>query len=165
MKTLEDLVVQKLGDLINLVLARVIKPDIKLDKVTELDEEAIAKLKEQYGIEGIILDVDETLRKNMSRIPKCNEDWIERLRGQLKVVILTNGIDREIEGFFKGKGIDYIDFAQKPLKKNFMNACNKMMVDPEKVLVVGDSLFADIHGGRRNRMKTALVKNVEDTQK
>ena len=32
-------------------------------------------------------------------------------------------------------------------------------------MVVGDSLFDDIHGGQRNDMVTALVKNVIDKER
>ena len=164
MKTIEDLVADKLYEIINYTLSKVIKPDITIDKVTQLDENMIAKIKDKYSIEGIILDVDDTLRKNMNKIPKCNQEWVERLRGQLKVIIVSNGNDRDIEKFFREKGIDYIGFAHKPLKKNFIKACEKMEVEPDKVLVVGDSVIDDIHGGKRNRMKTALVKKVEEEE-
>ena len=122
----------------------------------------IAKLKEEHGIEGVILDVDETIRKNMRNIPKVNQEWIQKLKGQLKVIIVSNGRDKSIKKFFEDIGIDYIGFAHKPLKKNFIKACERMNVEPQKVLVVGDHLFNDIHGGQRNNMKTALVKSVEE---
>ena len=40
-----------------------------------------------------------------------------------------------------------------------------MDVDPSKVLVLGDSLLDDIYGGKRNNMKTALVKDVDDEER
>lgn len=165
MKSIDEIVADKIYSIINYVLAKVIKPDIKIDKVRQLDEEMIKKLKQEYGIEGIILDVDETLRKNMNNIPQCNQEWIEKIKGQLKIIIVSNGKDPSIKKFLEERGIDYIDFACKPLKKNFMKACEKMNVDAEKVLVVGDSLFDDIYGGKRNKMKTVLVKEVEDEER
>ena len=39
-----------------------------------------------------------------------------------------------------------------------------MNVTPVSVLMVGNSLFDDIYGGKRNKMKTALVKEVEDNE-
>ena len=161
MKTLEDLVAEKLCDLVHYALSKIIKPDMTLNKVNELDIQAIEKMKQQYGIEAIILDVDDTLRKEMKDIPKCNKEWIEGLKGKIKIMIVSNGVDRDMEKYFKENGIDYIGFACKPLKKNFINACKKMNVNPESVLMVGDSLFDDIYGGKRNNMKTALVKEVE----
>lgn len=164
MKTLEDLVAEKLCDLVHYALSKIIKPDMTLNKVNELDIQAIEKMKQQYGIEAIILDVDDTLRKEMKDIPKCNKEWIEGLKGKIKIMIVSNGVDRNIEKYFKENGIDYIGFACKPLKKNFLKACEKMNVNPESVLMVGDSLFDDIYGGKRNNMKTALVKEVEDNE-
>ena len=165
MKTLEDLVAEKLCDLVHYALSKIIKPDMTLNKVNELDIQAIEKMKQQYGIEAIILDVDDTLRKEMEDIPKCNKEWIEGLKGKIKIMIVSNGVDRDIEKYFKENGIDYIGFACKPLKKNFLKACEKMNVNPESVLMVGDSLFDDIYGGKRNNMKTALVKEVEDNER
>lgn len=162
MMTLDEMVANKLMDLVNYMLSKIIKPDITVDKVTQLNEEEIEKIKQKYGIEGIILDVDDTLRKNMQSIPKANKDWIESLRGKIKIIIVSNGKDKNIEKYFKEKCIDYIGFAHKPLKRNFLKACQKMNLNPDKVLVVGDSLFDDIYGGKRNNMKTTLVKTVED---
>ena len=112
--------------------------------------------------DGIILDVDETLRKELKDIPKCNKEWIESVKGKLKIIILSNGRDSEIKQYFEDNGIDYIGFANKPLKKSFIKACEKLELTPDKVMVIGDSLFGDIYGGKRNNMKTALVKDVEE---
>lgn len=165
MKKLEEIIGDKILELAHYILSKFVKPNIVIDKVSQLNENEIERLKQIYGIEGIILDVDETLRKEMKNIPKCNKDWIESLIGKIKIIILSNGIDKKIEKYFQEKGIDYIGFAHKPLKKNFIKACEKMNISPDKVLVVGDSLFDDIYGGKRNNMKTALVKEVEDNER
>ena len=162
MKSLDELMADKIYELVNYMLAKKIKPDMKLERVTSLTREDVRKIKENLGIEGVILDIDETVRKDMKAIPKCNQEWIEMLKNELKVIVVSNGIDKGIEDFFKLQGIDYIGFAHKPMKKNFIKACEKMAMHPEKVLVIGDSLFSDIWGGKRNNMKTALVKNVDE---
>ena len=162
MESIEDLIINKICSLVNVILSKMIKPDIKIGKISELDTNTIEKLKKDYGIEGTILDVDETIRKNMRSIPKVNQEWIDNLRRQLKIIIVSNGQDKNIEKFFNDMGIEYISCAFKPMKKNFIKACEKMNIEPSKILVVGDSLFDDIYGGKRNEMKTALVKDVED---
>lgn len=165
MKKLEEIIGDKLLDMVNYVLSKTIKPDITIDKVSQLDEEKIEELKQKYGIEGIIIDVDETLRKDMKNIPEVNKEWMENLKNIIKIIILSNGTDKKIEEYFKEKGIDYISFAHKPLKKNFLKACQEIGVEPDKVLVVGDSLLDDVYGGKRNNMKTVLVKEVEDDER
>lgn len=165
MKKIDEIVSEKIISLAQYVVSKLIKSDITVEKLTQIDDQELEKIKQEYGIEGIILDVDETLRKEMQNIPKCNQEWIENLNGKIKIIVLSNGIDKNIEEYFKNKGIDYIGFAHKPLKRNFIKACNKMEVNPENVLVIGDSLFDDIHGGRKNKMKTLLVKNVEENER
>lgn len=162
MRKIEEIIGDKIIDLSHYLLAKVIKPDITIDKVNDLTVEKIEEPKQEYAIEAIILDVDRTIRKEMKMIPKCNQDWVDNIRGKIKIIVLSNGIDKNIEKYFQEKGIDYIGFALKPLRKNFIKACERMNVNPEKVLVIGDSLFDDIHGGKKNKMKTALVKKVEE---
>lgn len=161
-KSLEEVVTNKIYQLINAGLARLIKPDITVGTVGQINEEMILNLKNQCGIEGIILDVDETIRKNMGKIPKCNQEWLDKLKRYFKVIVVSNGVDEDIEKFLKERGIDYIGFAHKPLKINFIKACQKLKLQPNKVLVIGDSLVDDIYGGKKNNMWTALVEQVED---
>lgn len=162
MKTLDEIIADQIIKLARLALSKVVKPDITVGKVSELDEQEIERIKKEYGIEAIILDVDETLRTDMQSIPKVNQAWLESVQGKVKIIILSNGIDKKIEEYFTEKGIDYIGFAHKPFKKNFVKACQKMNVKPENVMVIGDSLFDDVYGGKKNKMKTVLVQDVDD---
>ena len=165
MRKIEDAVIDGIYAIVDNIIARKIKPDVQVNSVAELDNKMIAKLKEEYHIEGVILDVDETIRKNMKDIPNVNKKWIEELKKQLKIIVVSNGKDSRIETYLKEKGIDYIGLAKKPLKKNFIKACERMQLEPSKVLVIGDKLFEDIYGGRKNNMKTALVKGVDDEER
>lgn len=162
MKRIDYMIYDKISSLINIAFVKVIKPDVTIRDVNTLNKGMIRLFKYNYGIEGVILDVDETLRKEFGNIPKCNDDWIEALRGELKVTILSNGKSEPMKKYFEEKGIDYITFALKPLRKNFLKACEQMQVSPEKVMVIGNELFSDILGGKRNKMKTALVQKVKD---
>lgn len=164
MKPIEDMIADKIYELVNYVLSKKFIPDIKLDTVGMLKREDIISLKQRLGIEGVILDIDDTLRSGMNKIPKCNEQWLDMLKEELKVIVVSNGIDGNVEKFLEAKGIDYIGFAHKPMKKNFIKACDRLGITPEKTLVIGDSVWCDIFGGQRNNMKTALVKKVEDDE-
>lgn len=50
MKTLDELIADKIMDLLHYVLSKFIKSDITLENVKQLDSNAIDKLKQQYGI-------------------------------------------------------------------------------------------------------------------
>lgn len=164
MKPIEDMLADKIYELVNYVLSKKFIPDIKLETVSTLTRDDIISLKKRLGIEGVILDIDDTLRSGMNKIPKCNEQWLDMLKEELKVIVVSNGVDGDVEKFLEAKGIDYIGFAHKPMKKNFIKACDRLGITPEKTLVIGDSVWCDIFGGQRNNMKTALVKKVEDDE-
>lgn len=36
----------------------------------------------------------------MQSIPKVNRDWLESLNGRVKMIILSNGVDKSIEKYF-----------------------------------------------------------------
>jgi hypothetical protein len=160
-KTIEEKIVDKIFEFVNFAISFKIKPDITVDKVGDLSLEDIRNLKEQ-GIKGVILDVDETIRKDKGKIPKCNQEWLEILKKEMKVIVVSNGMDRKMEQFFESKGINYIGVARKPFKKNFNKACTKLGLRPEEMLIIGDDLFSDIYGGKRNNMKTIMVNRVEE---
>ena len=48
MKTLDELIADKIMDLLHYVLSNFIKPDITLENVNQLDSNVIDKLKQQY---------------------------------------------------------------------------------------------------------------------
>lgn len=162
MRGLEDIIIDKIFEVTNYTLSKFIKPDITVETVTDLDEKTIKEIKRKYGIEGVILDVDETLRKNMKKIPESNKEWLRKMKKELKIIVVSNGVDRNVQTYLNEQGIDYIGFASKPLKFNFLKACKRMKIKPEQVLVIGDSLWHDIYGGKRNNMTSVLVKNVND---
>ncbi len=166
MEQSEKIIAGRIYQLIIEVFSKIIKPDITIDQVTHLTEEKIEEIKKRYGIEGIILDVDKTLRRKMKPIPEDSKKWIKGIQRQLKVIVVSNGLDSKVKEYLKSQGIEYIGFAKKPLKINFEKACKKINVPPEKILVVGNSLLSDILGGNRSNMKTAHVRRpVEESEK
>ncbi len=140
------------------ILKRIL-PDIIISKITDLDYHKLNELKKKYGIEGLILDVDETLRYNMNPISPINKKWLEQTIKMLKIVVVSNGFDHTIKEVLDLYEIEYISVAFKPLKKSFIKAKRILDIPSQKIMVVGDSYFDDILGGKLNNMVTALIKN------
>lgn len=155
-----ELLNQKIYNMINYQLKKHIKPTIRLKYVTDIDLQLVKQLKQKYGIGGLIIDVDETLRKDVMNIPDCNKQWIKYMKQEFKVIILSNGIDKEVNSFANENGIEYIGFCHKPMKKCFLNAADKMGLNPENILVIGDDIICDVYGGNRSGMFTAIVNDV-----
>lgn len=161
-KLILQLIEQKIYNVISNRLRRYIKPNLTLKEVNDIDLEVLKKIKSIYGIGGIILDVDETLRKDMMKIPDCNQEWIKYMKQEFKVLILSNGYDNSVKDFADENGVEYIGFAKKPLKKYFLDACDRMGLNPENVLVIGDNIINDIHGANKCGMISAIVDRVKE---
>ncbi len=159
MKRPDDIFYNLICKLANYILSKLVKPDMEIDSVCELTEEELDRLISDYGIKGVILDVDETIRFDQKDIPEENDKWIDMVMSKLKVVILSNGMSKKLEERFNEKGIEYITFGLKPLKRGFLKACDILCLRPEEVAVIGDDLFYDIYGGNRNNMTTIKVSN------
>lgn len=154
---LEEIIADYFFKLVAKAFSKVIKPDMKFEDVTSITEEYLTLLKHQYGIEGLIVDVDDTLRVYGNEIgPECCE-WIDLIKKYFKIIIVSNGIDPKIQEYFEQLQIDYIGFAGKPLPFSFKKALKKLDLKPEQVAVIGDNMFADIYGGKKHNMTTIMV--------
>ena len=153
MKNLEEI----LCDGLKYILCKMIKPNMEVNSVIDLTKSEIDKLVDYYGIKGVILDIDDTIRFDMNDIPEENDIWLDMITSKIRVIVVSNGIDRKIEAKMKEKGIGYIGYAHKPLKYNFLKACNMLQLSTKQVVVIGDDIISDIYGGNRNNMFTIKV--------
>lgn len=133
-------------------------PDLYLDCVTEINATLLKKNK----IEGLILDVDNTLIDYYRNLIDGAEEWCEELKNEgIKCIILSNSNKRDkVEKVAKSLNLDYLMFAKKPMKSGFKKALDKLDLSSEKVAVVGDQLFTDVLGAKRMNMFSILVKQV-----
>ncbi len=159
------IIYKKLESFASFIIAKIVKPDMEFDKVTDINQHIINDFKSNYGIEGIILDLDETLRNKTNTIPDCNKKWIELVRKNFKVIVVSNGKCQKAKKYFQSIGIDYIFFACKPARAGFKKACESLRLRPDKIMVIGNSLFNDIYGAQRSNMKGALIKGVEEDER
>ena len=142
------------------LLTKVIKPDVEIDSIASMNESELDSFINNYQIKGLILDVDETLRYNMEDIDENVQRWLDMASKKVKIIAVSNGLDKKIESFFNERSIDYISMAFKPFKYNLLKACRRLELDPRETAIIGDDLFEDIYGGKNIKMKTVLVKNI-----
>lgn len=162
MDKLIDKVEKRLYQVIKERLIEKAKPDVCYHTVQDMDLEEIKKWKSKYGIGGILLDVDDTLRRDLRKVSDINEEWLAFLKSEFRVALLSNGKDDKIKELAEKYQIEYIAFANKPFRKAFLETADKLGLEPENILVMGDSLFDDIYGGKRSGMRTALIKEVKE---
>lgn len=135
-----------------------IYPDLYLDSVKNIS----ATLLKKNNLNGLILDVDNTLIDYDRNLISGAEEWCNKLKDEgIKCIILSNSNKKDkVSKVAKMLDIDYIMFAKKPFKSGFKKALAILKLKPEEVAVVGDQLFTDVIGAKRMKMFSILVKQV-----
>jgi len=134
-------------------------PDLYCESIRHID----LKMIKNKGIQGFILDIDNTLVAMHSKDADENAiSWIAELKKNgFKVCILSNAAKKRVIRFNEKIQVTAIHRAYKPAAKAFLRAAHEMGLEPEKVAVVGDQIFTDIHGGNKVNMFTILVKPID----
>ena len=102
-------------------------PDFYLENVLKITPEFCGK----NGIKGLILDIDNTLIDIDKKMLDGAIDWHKSIIDSgIKTIILsnTNKVEK-VEKVANDLGIDYINFAKKPLKRGFIKAKNKLRIE------------------------------------
>ena len=134
-------------------------PDLYVDSIYHLDFEKLSN----NGIEGIITDLDNTLIAwRDQELTRYLSDWLkEAEKRQLKLCIVSNNQNSRVYNFAEKAGLPAVANANKPRRKAFKQALEKIELPPEKVAVIGDQIFTDVLGGNRMGMFTILVVPID----
>ena len=135
-----------------------LQPDLVLGKtIVSLSPQMIADRK----IEGLILDVDDTLVSTRTReVSGEVVDWFNEVRPQMKQIwLVSNNIsDARIGAIARTLSVPYLISAGKPSRRKLRRALDQMQLEPHQVAMVGDRLFTDVLAGNRLDLFTVLVK-------
>lgn len=133
------------------------RPDLRLNRVTELTRERLTDLK----VRGLLLDLDNTLLPpgEAGPLPKDILAWAERLRrGGIKLALVTNAKPHRIKRVAAALGVPGIGPAAKPLPFGFLRALRVLGLSRHEALAVGDQVFTDLLGARLAGIRIALVR-------
>lgn len=101
------------------------------------------------GIEGIILDIDNTIVSEDDRyLSPGAEAWVQQAKLEgFQFFILSNGKRRHrLRSWSYRLDIPAINPARKPFPFAFRKALAHMQLAPRRVVVIGDSLHTDVLG-------------------
>lgn len=118
-------------------------PTKYFDNISEITPEQLIG----NGIEGIILDLDNTIiDKKGIEVPNF-DIWKDKiLESGIKIVVVTNNfLKKRIEKITNKYNLEYILFARKPNTKSLVKAKEIMGIEKnENVAVIGDQVFTDV---------------------
>jgi HAD superfamily phosphatase (TIGR01668 family) len=131
---------------------------LKPDKIFQRIQDIPFHLLEEWGIRGIILDVDGTLLSRKEKeATKEVVSWLLEAKKQFNILIVSNNTPKKINRVSKPLDLPYIAWTIKPLRYFFRKALRQLDLPPEQVCTIGDQLFTDIEGGKRVGTRTIYV--------
>jgi hypothetical protein len=143
---------------------KIFQPKIHYKTVHDID---LYKLK-LMGINNLIVDLDETLRKrNSGEVPEGSIKWVQGLKEKGFNVCITSNNPfpwqvKKIEALFK---VPCTFFALKPFPIAFYQAMRTLKSKPSNTALIGDQLFTDIWGANILGIYSILVDPITGAEK
>ncbi len=115
---------------------------------------------QQLGVEGLILDIDNTLTTHDHPVPNDRIlAWLSQMQKEgVKMILLSNNRPARVAPFAQKIGLAFEANAKKPLPGGYRRAAAAMGLSPERTVVVGDQLFTDVLGANLAGMASILVE-------
>ncbi|MEM7757387.1 MAG: YqeG family HAD IIIA-type phosphatase [Cyanobacteria bacterium P01_A01_bin.40] len=118
----------------------------------------------EYEIDGLILDVDETLVPfRQKQASEELQQWIREIKANIPIWLVSNNISySRIGNIAESIDLPFISAAQKPSRRKLKQAAQAMNLSASQIAMVGDRLFTDVLAGNRAGMFTILVEPMVD---
>ena len=117
----------------------------------------------QYGIRGLMLDLDNTLTTHDNPAPAEGVlSWIGLMRqAGIAMMIVSNNRPRRVQPFAAALGLPFVAEGAKPLPRGFRLAQKRMQLPFSQLAVVGDQIFTDILGANLCGVKSIYVRPIQ----
>ena len=137
----------------------IFKPDIKLDRVTDIT----LALLEKYKIKALILDVDNTLSTHHGDILTDGlTEWLALMQDNgISLTVLSNSKEERVKPFAEKIGLQFVSLACKPLPFGYLRAIKSLKIKRKEAAIVGDQIFTDIIGGNFIGLNTVLLTPIK----
>ncbi len=116
----------------------------------------------EQGLQGLILDVDETLLPASSgQLSPAMKQWVAEFKPQVKLALVSNNLNvSRIQAIAQELDLPFYFGAGKPSRRKLRQAMEAIGVPDQTLGIVGDRLFTDVLGGNRLGLFTILVEPV-----
>ena len=132
-------------------------PDSICESAYEIDYEQLY----EQGYRGLIYDIDNTLVPHGAPATEQAIRLFARLRQiGFSTCLLSNNKEPRVAPFAVSTGSEYIYKANKPGKKGYLAAMEKMQTTLQTTLFIGDQLFTDVWGAKRCGIRNILTRPI-----
>jgi len=130
-------------------------PDFHFQSVAHIPPELLDEL----GIQGILLDVDNTLGGyHCLEVHPSIDPYLKRLCEGRKVALLSNTNEKRRATLADHFGIEVVPTAyKKPDREAFLDALKCLGTSGRQTVMIGDRRYTDISGARKTNIVSILV--------
>lgn len=135
-------------------------PQRIFSRVTDITPALLARL----GVRGILLDIDGTIAPTHTPLPPQEvRDWLDTLKqaGILVYILSNNRHEARVRTLAQALDLPWQWHAGKPKKAGFDRAFSDTGLRPEELAVVGDQIYTDMWGARRNGCRALMVESLD----
>ena len=131
-------------------------PTTAVPKAYDITADGLRKM----GVEGLILDIDNTLTTHDHPVPDSRIlQWLDQMRAaDIRLILLSNNHPPRVAPFAQKLGLAFEADAKKPLPGGYQRAASAMGLSPRQTAVVGDQIFTDVLGANLAGMPYILVE-------
>ncbi len=133
-------------------------PDKYFKSIYDINYKAL----KESGIECLIFDLSNTLEPEAVKTPSRKvKDLFEDLKEMhFRVVILSNGLKKEVTPFKELLCVDSAYLSFKPFKRKYKKVMKIYNLKDTQVACIGDQLFFDVYGANRMNFTSILVNPI-----
>lgn len=139
------------------------RPDEVVTSVAEIDLDALA----DRGIEGLLIDVDNTLIAHSTpELSPERLDWVERAGERFKICLVSNSITgrrmRHLAEAMGVPGFNVWHWNRKPSPQGVHRGMREIGTTPETTAMIGDQVMTDVIAGNRAGTYTIWVEKIAE---
>lgn len=133
------------------------------EKIINSVVEIAPELLRAEGVEGLVLDLDNTLAGRRAPLPgKAMRAWANSMQSAgVRMILLSNNHSKRVGTFAQAMGLPFLCNALKPLPWGFRRALRELGLPPGRAAAVGDQIFTDVLGAHRAGMRAWLVLPID----
>ena len=137
-----------------------LQPDFRFNTFDEATVEFLKK----NNINGVILDIDNTLEPYEHALPGEHvKSWLKELgEAGIKAAFVSNNNEERVSTFNAELGLVAFSKAKKPFKKNVLRAMELIGATKETTMLMGDQVFTDVWAAKNAGIRSALVPPIND---
>lgn len=142
----------------------IIKPREFISSIHDVDLQNLKK----KGIKGLIVDLDETLRRrNDDHIPEASVKWIDKAKALgFNICVTSNSIfPWKFNKIREKLKVPCIALTLKPLPFAFWKSLKILKSKSSNTAMIGDQLFTDILGANLLGIYTIMVAPITPDEK